>query len=291
MNDDANILPQPPLNSPQFPGWTDLLAFLGIFLLGTLTSSLIVIPLVRLLSSVSEQAVTFTAYAVQFAITIGLTLLYRHRRGGKGPLFRFSLKWFNAPLILWGVVLVFMIGVVIEPLLALFPDSYLELLNNSIGQGGWAVAMTVVLAPVMEETLFRGIVLESIRSRFGAFKAIMISAAVFGIIHVIPQQVINAFFVGIVLGFIYVKTESLASVIILHAINNALAYLQTVIFDDRELSIAELTGGSTLYYIVYGISAAVCILALIQIIRYAKKGDSRLPAENNNTSGDNVDNR
>ncbi len=290
MTDNENI--QHPLRNPlPFPGWSDLLAFLGIFLLGTLASGLLVVPLVKLLSQIPEPAVMFTAYAVQFSLTIGLTLLYRHRRGGRGPLLRFSLKWFNAPLILWGVVLVFMIGVVIEPLLALFPDSYLELLNNSIGQGGWAVATTVLLAPVMEETLFRGIILESVRSRFGTLRAIMISAAVFGLIHIIPQQVINAFLVGIVLGFIYVRTQSLVSVIILHAINNALAYLQTIIFTDSDFSVRELTGGSTLYYIVYGISAAVCALAAVQIIRYAKKGTDRLPAENNNPSDNNVDNR
>ena len=247
-------------------------------------------PVMKLSGSVSEQAVTFTGYMVQFVLIIVLTLAYRRSRGGSGTLLRFSMKWFNAALILWGVVLVFMIGVVIEPLLELFPDSYLEMLSNAIGRGGWAIATTVIAAPIMEEMLFRGIVLESVRSRYGSFRAIIISAAVFGLIHIIPQQVINAFLVGIVLGFIYVKTESLTSVIILHAINNALAYLQTVVFGEQELSVRELTGGGTLYWVVYGIAACICAVALIQIVRYAKRCEKPLPPKDNNSVGGDVDN-
>ena len=287
--DEKSQNPETKLSKP-FPSWNDLLAFLGIFLLSTLVGGLLVAPLMKLSGSVSQQAVTLVGYVVQFALAIVLAVLYRRSRGGSGTLFRFSMKWFNTALILWGVVLVFMIGVVIEPLLAIFPESYLEMLNNAVGQGGWAIATTVIAAPVMEEMLFRGIVLESVRSRFGSFRAIMISAAVFGLIHIIPQQVINAFLVGIVLGFIYVKTESLTSVIILHAINNALAYLQTVIFGGQELSVKELTGGGTLYWVIYGISAAVCAAALIQIVRYARKSNTSVEKDNNNVEKG-VDNR
>lgn len=280
-----------------FPTWGDLLAFLGIFLLCTLISGIIVIPLLRLSDSISQQAVTFVSYLVQFSLTIGLLLFYRRSRGGEGRLLKFSFKWFNAALILWGVLLVFMIGVVIEPLLDIFPDSYLEMLNQAVGRGGWAIVTTIIVAPIMEEILFRGIILESVRSRFGTMRSILISAAIFGIIHIIPQQVINAFFVGLVLGFIYVKTESIFSVMILHAINNALAYLQTVIFGDQLLSMKEMIGNHTVYYILYGISAAVCILAIVQIARHAAKdeksrraGAGTLP-ENNITPENNVDKR
>ncbi len=287
-NDNLQI---PETKQPKpFPSWSDLLAFLGIFLLGTLAGGLLIVPVLKLALSVSEQAVTFAGYMVQFVLIIVLTLVYRRSRGGSGTLFRFSIKWFNAALILWGVVLVFMIGVVIEPLLELFPDSYLEMLNNAIGRGGWAIATTVIAAPIMEEMLFRGIVLESVRSRYGSFRAIIISAAVFGLIHIIPQQVINAFLVGIVLGFVYVKTESLTSVIILHAVNNALAYLQTVVFGEQELSVRELTGGGALYWVIYGIAACICAVALIQIVRYAKKSERPLPPQDNNSAGGDVDN-
>lgn len=291
MTTDENTQKPAEETSRPFPSWSDLLAFLGIFLLCTLAGGLLIAPLMKLSGSVSEQAAAFAGYSVQFALTIALTLMYRRSRGGKGKLFRFSMKWFNAALILWGVVLVFLIGIVIEPLLDIFPDSYMELLNNAIGQGGWAVATAVIAAPIMEEMLFRGIVLESVRSRFGSCRAILISAAAFGLVHIIPQQMINAFLVGIVLGFIYVRTESLISVIILHAVNNALAYLQTTVFGQQELSVKELTGGGTLYWVIYGISAAVCILALIQLIRYAAKSETAPAAKDNNSVANDVDNR
>ena len=155
----------------------------------------------------------------------------------------------SAPLILWGIVLIFVTGVVIEPLLELFPDKYLEQLNQYIGTGGWSILMTVVLAPVMEETLFRGLIQGSINERDGAAKAILLSALLFGVFHMIPQQAINAFLVGIILGYIYFRTKSLLTVIILHALNNGISYLMLEVLgpERADMAVRDMLGGGALY--------------------------------------------
>jgi len=57
------------------------------------------------------------------------------------------------------------------------------------------------------------------------YMAIIISSVLFGLIHMIPLQIVAAAFMGMALGWIYYKTKSLWFVIIIHAINNALAFV------------------------------------------------------------------
>lgn len=120
-------------------------------------------------------------------------------------------------------------SLVVEPLVDWMPEGMLELLNRQMGLGGWMMLTSIVLAPVLEEILFRGIVQDSLTEKLGPLRGILIGACVFGIVHIIPQQVINAFFVGIVLGFIYYRSGSLVPVILIHMINNAISYFSWVL--------------------------------------------------------------
>ena len=58
---------------------------------------------------------------------------------------------------------------------------------------------------------FRGIVQDALTRKYGALRGVVIAAAVFGIVHLIPQQVINAFMVGSVLGQILLPYRIVAS--------------------------------------------------------------------------------
>ncbi|MFQ8807127.1 MAG: lysostaphin resistance A-like protein [Alistipes indistinctus] len=78
------------------------------------------------------------------------------------------------------------------------------------------------------------------------YAACVIAAAVFGIVHLIPQQVINAFMVGLVLGYIYYRTGSLLPVILIHCINNAISYFSWMLGGGKILSTREQLGNETL---------------------------------------------
>lgn len=80
------------------------------------------------------------------------------------------------------------------------------------------------IGPICEEIIFRGIILKEFLQTYSPTKAILYSALIFGIIHFIPLQVISAFFAGLVLGYIYYKTKSLWLPIIIHILNNVLAF-------------------------------------------------------------------
>jgi uncharacterized protein len=90
--------------------------------------------------------------------------------------------------------------------------------------GGGSVALvilvTVVLAPIFEELFFRGLLYPALRRRVGYKVAIFIDGLIFGILHFQPLFMISLILVGIVLAYIYEKTDSLFAPILTHAFYN-----------------------------------------------------------------------
>ena len=74
-------------------------------------------------------------------------------------------------------------------------------------------------SPFWRNFAFRGVILGSLR-RFGDGFAVIISAMLFGITHFYITQIPMAFILGLVMGFIVVKTNSLLPGILIHFFNN-----------------------------------------------------------------------
>ena len=127
----------------------------------------------------------------------------------------------------------------------------------------------------MEEVLFRGILLESVRSKYSSGRAIVVSALMFGVIHIIPQQVVNAFVIGLILGYIYVRTDSLWPVIIIHALNNAMAYVVMQWSDGANITVRSLIENDTIYAVVYGVALAVFATSGYMVWRSIEKINSK----------------
>lgn len=81
----------------------------------------------------------------------------------------------------------------------------------------------VVLAPIMEEVIHRGVIYQAMRARLGRWPAILLSAAVFAILHFYSWWgILDIFVIGILFAWIYDRTRSLWPGIILHALGNGL---------------------------------------------------------------------
>ncbi len=210
-------------------------------------------------------------YAGTMMLTIALAAGWRVARRGGGYWVRFSHYGLSPRRLLWGVLLMMACGVVIEPLLSLLDFIPLP----QMPKGGWSVLMAVVAAPVFEELLCRGIVLESIRHRYGTWRAWVGSSLFFGLIHLHPVMSVNAFFMGMILGFAVIRTRSIIPAVLLHAFNNALALVLgwTELpgrFADRPLSdipLRELIGSDFAYTAVYTASAIFFVLSALEMWR------------------------
>lgn len=86
------------------------------------------------------------------------------------------------------------------------------------------LVLTVLFAPLLEEILFRGIIQKGmINNGVKPWAAILVSSLIFGLFHLNPWQLVGATFMGVVLGMVYHKTQSLLMPILLHAFNNFIA--------------------------------------------------------------------
>ncbi len=79
--------------------------------------------------------------------------------------------------------------------------------------------LTVVLAPIMEELIFRKLLLDRL-SVYGGKFAIIVSAVAFGLFHGNLDQLFYAVLVGIVLGFVALKSGNWLYSVLIHAVMN-----------------------------------------------------------------------
>ena len=157
-----------------YPTWSDMLALLGVFVAATVLCNMLGVLLVRT-GSVSEGFSAFVCYGVQFAVTILYALWVRRHRTARGTkLLRFGVRRVDPAVVLWGLVMTIATSLVVEPLVNWMPEGMLELLNRQMGLGGWMMLTSIVLAPVLEEILFRGIVQDSLTEKLGPLRGILI---------------------------------------------------------------------------------------------------------------------
>lgn len=113
------------------------------------------------------------------------------------------------------------------------PD-WLESDFNGLSRSVTGVLSVALVAPLCEELLFRGAVMRSLRESGRSPRAvILLSALVFGVIHFNPNQVLFAFLMGLVLGWIAWRTQSLLPVVIGHILNNSLGVMEMAAADGQ----------------------------------------------------------
>ena len=87
----------------------------------------------------------------------------------------------------------------------------------------------VVLAPLWEELIFRGLFLGLLRSHWGAPSALVFTSLVFSAYHFSLSAFLPLFFTGIALGYVYIRTRSIYFAILAHAVFNGVMLLLEVL--------------------------------------------------------------
>ena len=79
---------------------------------------------------------------------------------------------------------------------------------------------------------------------------------------------------GIIFGVLYVRTSSLYTTIIIHSVNNAMAFA-LICFGVGDVSLKDILGGGTVYWTVYGVAVAIfvacCIEAYFKVFKEKKR--------------------
>ncbi len=134
-----------------------------------------------------------------------------------------------------------------------------------------------VLAPLLEEFLFRGVILTGLMRRMDTWWAILWSSVLFGIAHLNPWQALPAFVMGCLFGWIYVRTRSYWTVVAMHSLNNTLTIMVAAFFGPEVVSDETMQSmfGPQMTYILLAVSALVLAAGIGLINKYIsdEKGD------------------
>ena len=115
-------------------------------------------------------------------------------------------------------------------LMQIIPASWIDKLNESNDSILNApvpimLAATVIMAPLLEEIMCRALMLGAMKKAMPKWVAIVLSSLVFGLLHVNPIGIIYATLLGILLGWIFIKTDSVLPAIFCHLSFNLTSYI------------------------------------------------------------------
>lgn len=180
----------------------------------------------------TKMALWATAVAGFFTIPIALWLIIQDKRKGyvtylqKGSMNGRSIIW----MIFLGPSVSFLLNILMSllNLFQLFPG-YNEDVSPVIYSNSFAVSVFcgAIVAPVIEELIFRGLLYSRIRNRWGVVWGIVASSLLFGIFHGNVVQFIYASILGMVFALFVEYFQSLGASILLHITANAWSFLCT----------------------------------------------------------------
>lgn len=89
------------------------------------------------------------------------------------------------------------------------------------------ILSTVIIAPVVEELLFRGLIYKRLRANLKTVPAMLLSAFIFGLVHANIVQFVYAFLIGIIVAFVYERFRTIVAPVLFHLGANLLSVLIT----------------------------------------------------------------
>lgn len=260
------------------PGVKGMFGLIGWFLLGALLGSLVQSIMGLFMS---EQAILdygmIVVYPLQFLPAMVYAAHQSQRNAAFDPGYVLNNQY-TEPYSMWFLVLVTVVMtlasiVVFDPVnywnmkltnqssfMSKMYDLFTELMKQMTGGPFWSSFLVVaIFAPIFEEWLCRGMVLRGLLTKMKPAWAIVLSALFFAVIHANPWQALNAFLIGLMMGYVYYKTGSLILTMVIHFVNNGTAVILSNIDSLKDYDyFYDMVGRQT--YVI-GVILGVCILA------------------------------
>ena len=140
------------------------------------------------------------------------------------------------------------------------PDAFSSYDPQTLPQAICYFVVLAILPPVCEEILCRASV-AGVLKHLHPWTAVLLSSYAFAMMHATVQQIPFAFVLGVVLGFVYVKTGNLLYPILLHFANNAVACLMTYLSVWGEEWVTNAVGyGADLLFLLFGVASAIWLI-------------------------------
>ena len=284
------------------PGVGGMFAMLGWFLAGVLLAALVE---VICMAFVPEEFIMKYGMVVLYPLQFLPAMIYVANKSQRNSLFEVGYKldsknfspykgWMLAIIT---VVLTFSMMMVADlpnywnyklttasPAMKSFYDAFVKIMEQMADGPLWSsFLVTAIYAAVFEEWMCRGVILRGLLAHLKPGWAIVISALFFALIHLNPWQALNAFIIGVIMGFIYYKTGSLLLTMLIHFVNNGTYVLmsQFTSMDDSSFWIETMNRPTyVILYILSLVLLAGCLLVFHRIPLQQKRGNiDEIPVE------------
>jgi membrane protease YdiL (CAAX protease family) len=163
-------------------------------------------------------------------ISLGIVVLIGFKKTKRK--FNEVFKFNNVSLSLWMAIIIFMIGFVIilseldniVNYILPMPESFKNIFETLMAKQVFVFSVIImgIIPGLMEELFFRGIILDGLNRNYSKRKAIIISALLFGIVHLNPWQFYGGFIIGLISAWVCINTNSILLSIYIHFFNNVL---------------------------------------------------------------------
>lgn len=261
-----------------YPNIAQSFGITGIVILGILLMSPVRLALGQL---IGDEAALLVYYLLGIGIPFWIVYAIKTNKTGDSS---FNLSLENKRIIPFLIVgtLALLFGIII-PIISLFPmtESIQKTFMVFVNQTGvFTFILLVFAAPVFEELIFRGIILEGLLKKYSPILSILISSLLFGIVHLNPLQFITGFILGIFSGWVYYKTRNLLYSVIIHATCNLIGFLSRYMagndMSSVDSSLSEIYGGLINLVLVI-IGSIIVFLGCIYFTRkYLNKQSAQL---------------
>jgi membrane protease YdiL (CAAX protease family) len=194
-----------------------LLIILGLFLATPFAS-----PFIFLEKQIDGFFVNEISLTIIYVIVLNIMILLAFYVNKKRKLsfnFNFKLNHFNLLLFIF-LLFTFQLGINLPAQKVFHSLIFSEIIKTKSFYSFIYILGALSFGPILEEILFRGIILKGLLYSYSPWKAIILSSVIFGIIHGRPIVIPGAIFFGIFLGYVYYKTNSLGITILLHFLTN-----------------------------------------------------------------------
>jgi len=191
------------------------------------------VPLQLLNQTIANTVLSILVYLISLLIVIGVpALIFRWRTSREDLGLSRLPTWTDLIAGPVGLVLYF----VLSSVLTFVAVTFFPLFNGSQPQDTGFDGLTqgyeyvlafvslVIIAPIAEETLFRGYLFGKLRKLVPVWVAILITSALFGFIHGAWNLGIDTFALSIVLCLLRLKTGSIWASVLLHMLKNGIAF-------------------------------------------------------------------
>lgn len=194
-----------------------------------------------LMQMLTDQSMKYSLIANMLTLVIIMIFYLVRRKKFSEALW---LRKVDAPALWEGVAFAPGLYLVVSAVLFALPESWLESYNEAsagITTGGVVGVLAVVLAaPVVEEIVFRGLIMTRLSRAMPGWLAVLLSAAIFGACHGHPVWFGYAFALGTVFGFMDLRAGSIWPSVLGHVAFNSFSQIITVLPESDETEIMFL---------------------------------------------------